>query len=155
MKQEFKEAFVGLLFTHSRLIRKINQEVTARGAVAMDVYEVLLALEDAPDQSLNMSELLSATVLSPSGLTRLVDRMVKAGYVTRERSGPDSRCTYAKLTPLGYDARVRSWPEHRDAINNYFSKHLNEREAMLLSEIWARYGEYPRFKHADHEPNRR
>lgn len=155
MQQEYKEAFVGLLFTYSRLIRAINQEVMAQGAVSMDIYEVLLALEDVPGQRMNMSELLSATVLTPSGLTRLIDRMVRSGYVVRERGQSDSRLNYACLTQAGYDARVRSWPVHREAIESHFSKHLQPQEAAMLRDIWARYGEYPRFKNAPSNSTRR
>lgn len=145
LSQKQKEAWVGLLFVQARLVRRMNEEFQSKDIVPMDVYDVLLSLEDAEDRRLTMSDLMDVTVLSPSGVTRLVDRMEKQGWVRREINAKDRRSMYAVLTDAGYAERVRAWPHYRQAIHNHFGVHISEDEAGLLSEIWGRLVEFPRY----------
>ena len=69
--------------------------------LSLHEYEVLLTLADAPDGRMRMSELAAAVVLSQSGLTRLVDRLVRDGSVARIRCEGDRRGLNAELTDAG------------------------------------------------------
>lgn len=149
LSQEMKEAWIGFLITYNRVFRKMSDEVREAGAVPPEIYDVLLALEDAPGRRLKMTDISARTVLSPSGVTRLIDRMVRLGYVQREQHDADRRCTWAILTEEGYIARVKSWPAHRKAILNCFAKHITHEEAAVLVKIWENFGDFPRFN----EPN--
>lgn len=64
-------------------------------------YEVVLGLARAPGGRLRMSDLAARAALSPSGLTRAVDRLCNAGLATREPCAEDRRGCFTRLTPKG------------------------------------------------------
>ena len=109
----------------------------------MDWYDILLALDKAPEQRLRMSELSAAVVLSRSGLTRFVDRLENAGLLRREAVPGDRRGSYAVLTEEGEAALRRSWPAYSQGITDYFARHLNDAEAVQLTEILSRMIDTP------------
>jgi DNA-binding MarR family transcriptional regulator len=100
-------------------------------------------LDKAPEQRLRMSELSEAVVLSRSGLTRFVDRLENAGLLRREAVPGDRRGSYAVLTKEGETALRRSWPAYSQSIAEYFARHLNDAEAVQLTEILSRMIDTP------------
>jgi DNA-binding MarR family transcriptional regulator len=80
-----------------------------------------------------MSELADAVLLSRSGVTRLVDRMERAGLVRREECPEDRRALYAALTPKGKRALDRAYPVHVRGIADHFGRHLSDEEAKTLA----------------------
>lgn len=99
----------------------------------MDVYDTLLALEEAPNQRLTMSELADRVVLSPSGVTRLVDRLVKQGLVQREANPDDGRSSFAAITPAGLNLRLAVWPHLQEALTQEFASKISLQQADQLS----------------------
>src|ERR671921_132950 len=91
-------AWSALLLTQARLMREMERELAASGVILPELYDVLLALDRAPDHRLRLSELADHIVLSRSGLTRLVDRLEKHGLLRREQCPEDRRGAYAVLT---------------------------------------------------------
>jgi len=71
-------------------------------------------------------------------LTRLVDRLEREGLLTRERSGPDRRATYAVLTLKGFRAFRHAWPIYANGIFKYFIQHLTPQEAGTLTQMLQR-----------------
>jgi DNA-binding MarR family transcriptional regulator len=113
-------------------------ELAAAGVIPSDLYDVLLALDRAPDRRLRLSDLADHVVLSRSGLTRLVDRLEKQGLLRRERCPEDRRGAFAVLTEAGLDALRKAWPVYRDAIERHFVSHLQGEEAITLRRALAR-----------------
>ena len=72
------EAWRGLLRVHSALVRQLDADLRLAHDLSLQEYEVLLTLAAAPEQRMRMSDLAAAVLLSQSGLTRLVDRLVRA-----------------------------------------------------------------------------
>jgi DNA-binding MarR family transcriptional regulator len=127
-----------LLLTQARLIRATDEELAAAGVVPSDLYDVLLALDRAPDRRLRLSDLADHVVLSRSGLTRLVDRLEQQGLLRRERCPEDRRGAFAVLTEAGLAALRKAWPVYRDAIERHFVSHLTGEEAATLRRVLAR-----------------
>ena len=94
-------AWRGFLRVHSGIVRELNTELELRHALPLAHYEVLLYLEGAPCGKLTMSALAQSVLLSQSGVTRLVDRLVQSGLVVREGCSEDRRVMYAQLTDDG------------------------------------------------------
>lgn len=138
MSDAHHTAWINLLRSHARLLDRINKQVTAGGEIPLEWYDVLLSLENAPDHRLRMSELAEAILLSRSGLTRLVDRLEKAGMLRREAVPTDRRGAYAVLTPEGEAVRRRTWPIYRHAITQHFARRLSEAEAETLADLLLR-----------------
>lgn len=132
-------AFAQLLVAHNRLVKAIEAAMERDGeGLPLDLYDVLVTLEDAPDRRLVFSDLADRIVLSPSGLTRRVDRLVKLGYVRREACPTDRRSGYAVLTDEGQAARERAWPVLKGTIDRYFRSRMSEGEARQLGAVMKR-----------------
>ncbi len=127
-----------LQLAHARATERVGRIVEAEGGLAPDWYDVLLALEYAPDNRLRMGELARYVTLSPSGLTRLVDRIEAAGLVERHLCPTDRRAFETVLTPAGRAAREQTWPLYARAVAEGFGERLNDEEAGQLAELLER-----------------
>lgn len=121
------------LTAHAVLVERIEARLAAASLPSLGWYDVLWALERAPERRLRMSELADHVVLSRSNLTRLVDRLEEAGLVARERSEQDRRGAYAVVTPEGRELRRRMWPTYEAGIREVFDSQLGEAEARHMS----------------------
>jgi DNA-binding MarR family transcriptional regulator len=122
------------LTAHAFVIRRIEHELAAAGTIPLTWYDVLIELYEAPDNKMRLHELADAIVLSRSGLTRLLDRLERAGLIVREVAEVDRRGSYAVLTDAGTDAMRRAWPVYARGIKAYFARHLRPEEHAIL---WA------------------
>jgi DNA-binding MarR family transcriptional regulator len=126
------------LTAHAVLVEAIERRLAAAGQPPLAWYDVLWALERAPDQRLRMSELADKVVLSRSNLTRLADRLEEAGLVQRERSDEDRRGAVAELTAEGRAVRRKMWPAYQAGIRELFESNLSEQEAQLMAAAFHR-----------------
>src|SRR5947209_20272925 len=94
-------AWAGFLRTHARLVRELDDELIAAHGLALSSYDVLVQIASSPERRLRMSELADAVLLSKSGLTRLVGRLVDQGLLERVGCENDARGAYAVITELG------------------------------------------------------
>ncbi|MFI5385954.1 MAG: MarR family winged helix-turn-helix transcriptional regulator [Fimbriimonadales bacterium] len=133
------EAWKGLLLAHATLVEQIDFEMAQANLLPLDWYDALLALEDAPNRRLKMSDLADQVLLSKSGLTRLVDRLEAKGYICRVNCRADRRVSYAVLTPEGLKAREASWPTYRAAIQEHFASQLSDEEAKVVADALLRF----------------
>src|SRR5437870_7068982 len=90
-----------LLHAHRQVTRKLDAELQEEYGFSLGDYDVLLRLARAPAAGLRMTELAERVMISPSGLTRRVDRLVREGFVQRDRHEGDSRVMLARLTDRG------------------------------------------------------
>jgi DNA-binding MarR family transcriptional regulator len=131
-------AWFHLVTTHAKAVAAIGADLAAgagRGILSLEHYDVLLALKRSPDGGrLRLSELADSVVLSRSGLTRMVDRLEKAGLLRREDCSTDRRGAFAVLTREGAAALRRTWPEYARAIEKYFARFIPPDEASVVAE---------------------
>ena len=132
------QTFRAFLTAHVRLLEVVSREVKQAGAIPLEWYDVLLTLEEAPEQRRRMGELAKSLLFSPSGLTRLVDRIEVAGYLRREASQGDRRAIDVSLTEAGREARRRTWPIYARAIDKHFGRFLSDSEARMLYKVLER-----------------
>lgn len=123
---------------HAAVIRRIEKDLSAKRQVPLTWYDVLVALYQAPEKKLRMSELADKVVLTPSGVTRLVERLEKEGLVRRERTDEDRRGAYAVLTREGKRAFLQAWPTYAQGIQAYFINMLNEDECRVIGSCLSR-----------------
>ena len=95
-------------------------------------------LADAPDRRLRMAEISARVLLSRSGCTRLVDRLVELGYATRCAAESDGRGLYARLSGTGVTALDAARKTHRQGVRQYFLDRLTNNDKLALADIWAR-----------------
>jgi DNA-binding MarR family transcriptional regulator len=108
------------LHAHARVARRLDEDLRIRHALSLQEYETLLHLAEAPGRRLRMGRLADSLLLSKSGVTRLVDRLVDDGLVERTSCSSDARGAEAALTGSGL-ARLRAAaPTHLAGIRDHF-----------------------------------
>ena len=132
------QAWRTFLGAHAAVMRRMEAELEAEGQLSLADYDVLLNLASAPGGKLRMSELAEHVLLSRSGMTRRIDRLEAAGYVTRAECAADRRGSYAAITPAGLE-RVRSaGPTHLRGIQEHFLAKLSAEELDAISSALAK-----------------
>jgi DNA-binding MarR family transcriptional regulator len=121
-----------MLGTHARLLAAMEKRLKDAGLPSLEWYDVLWALEQAPEQRLRMHALAERLLLTRFNATRLVDRLEREGLVTRHKSKDDRRGADAVLTAKGRALRARMWPVYRAAIDELFNRHLTEAQHLGL-----------------------
>jgi len=131
-------AWRGLLEAHSSLVAELDAELEREHGLPLTSYEVLMYLGDEAAGKLRMGELADRLLLSRSGITRLVDRLVRQGLIERQRCEDDGRGYYARLTPLGVDALSHTRPAHLAGVRRHFLDRLDPGQIDALGAIWGR-----------------
>ena len=116
------------LQAHALLSRRLDEELRAEQSMSLAEYDALVQLALAPERRLRMSQLADRVLLSRSGVTRLVDRLVAAGFVDRTQCTTDARGAEAVITDLGLTRLRRASRTHLRGIDHYFIGPLSEDE---------------------------
>jgi DNA-binding MarR family transcriptional regulator len=124
---------MGLLVeAHAGLTTTLERRLEAESGLSAQWFEVLLRLARSPDHRLRMSDLASQVTLTPSGLTRVVDRLEAEGLVKRESCPSDRRGSNAVLTPKGIKRLESAVPKHLDHLDELIVKILTDKERAAL-----------------------
>ncbi|HEY2299733.1 MAG TPA: MarR family transcriptional regulator [Jatrophihabitans sp.] len=126
------------LRAHAVVLGELERELDRDASMPLAWYDVLLTLAQAPDRRLRMAELANRVLLSRSGLTRLVDRIEKAGLVSREPSPDDARGTYTVLQPAGLRRLREAVPVHLAGIQRHWLAHFDDAELQTLDGLLQR-----------------
>jgi DNA-binding MarR family transcriptional regulator len=127
-------AWHALIHAHARIIRQLEAELEAEHSLTLAAYEVLAHLSEAPGRRLRMSELATFAVLTPSGLTRLVDKLVRDGLVERERCSGDARVVYAVVTPEGVRRLKAAYPTHLRGVRAHLVDRLDRGQLDAIAD---------------------
>ena len=128
-----------MLQVNARVTQQLDAEMQAEHELSLSAYEVLMFLADAPAHRMRMSEIAEQVLLSRSGCTRLVDRLVSRGYVSRCVAAGDGRGLYAQLTDAGLTKLAAARATHHDGIRRLFLGHLTATDQIALGDIWSRF----------------
>ena len=131
-------AWRGFLHAHNTLLRALDAELEAAHGMPVSSYEVLMNVADADGERMRMHDIASRVLLSRSGLTRLVDRLEKSGYVRRESCPDDARGAFAVLTPEGREALDAARATHLAGVRERFLRHFSDEEQEQLGAFWER-----------------
>ena len=129
-------AWYGFLRTHVDITRRLDAGLRRQTGLTLGEYDVLVTLRNGPAEGLRMGDLARRVVLSPSGITRVVARLERAGLVARVAA--NARVVRATLTERGRVALDRAAPVHLAGVREAFLDRLSEAEAATLAEIWGR-----------------
>jgi DNA-binding MarR family transcriptional regulator len=124
-------AWRSLLRAHATLMRQLETELEQQTGLALADYDVLAQLAIA-DGELRMTELANRALISRSGMTRRVARLVDEGLVRRADAGADGRGVIVALTDAGVARLVGTAPAHARGITAYFVSRLDDHELAVL-----------------------
>ncbi len=128
-------AWRAFLRAHARIVRRLERELTDEQQLALTDYDVLVQLAAADERRLRMSDLAERLLLSRSGATRLVDRLVAAGLVERVTCDSDRRGQWASLTPTGVERLRAAAPTHLRGVAQHFLDRLDPDELTELERM--------------------
>jgi DNA-binding MarR family transcriptional regulator len=137
-------AWRGFIRAHAHVFAHLSRELQDEESLPATWYDVLVQLSEVDGRRLRMQELADRVLLSQSGLTRLVDRMVGAGLVERVRCSEDGRGLFAQLTPDGLATLRRAYPTHLRGVRTWFSDLLTDDEAAVLARALTRIADNAR-----------
>jgi DNA-binding MarR family transcriptional regulator len=131
-------AWHSMLRAHASVVRRLEAELLAEHGLSLPAYEVLSHLSDVPDRSLRMTELSEAALLSPSGVTRLVDKLQRDGLVRRRRCAADARVIYCELTDAGMARLVTAYPTHLRGVREHMVDKLDRDDLRGVADSMAK-----------------
>lgn len=120
-------AWQALLHAHERVTTTLDEDLQAEHGLSLGDYDVLLRLARAPGRALRMSDLARRVLVSPSGISRRVDRLAARRLVRRKADPEDGRAARAVLTDRGMDALRAASRTHLRGIRDHFTSALGER----------------------------
>ena len=127
--------------TSLALIDVLGAEFEQHTNLTSQTYDVLVHLEDDPN-GLRMNELAERILYSKSGLTRVVDRLERDGYVKRVRPENDRRSIFVVLTNEGRATMEQARLHHRNGIEEHFARHLTDADIKALNRAFAKLREH-------------
>jgi DNA-binding MarR family transcriptional regulator len=134
-------AWRGYIQTISVLEVALEADLAKDGLTTGD-YQVLVYLSEREDRCMRMCDLATLLNLTPSGLTRRLDGLVKAGYVMRQQSDEDRRVNMAVLTDVGFAKLVACAPEHVMSVRRNFIDLLTPEQIDTLGDVFTALAKY-------------
>jgi DNA-binding MarR family transcriptional regulator len=131
-------AWRGMLRAHAAVVRRLDADLRERHGISLTAYEVLMLVGDAPRRRMRVSELSGATLLSVSGASRMVDRLVREGLVTKEPCEDDGRGAEVALTTMGRGRLRAARATHLAGVRSEFLGRYTDEELIDLARAWER-----------------
>ena len=128
-------AWTRLLRAYAATTRLLSADLQERHALSLNDYEALLVLSRAEGGRLKRVELARNLLLTPSGITRLLEGLEQAGLVERASCPTDLRVAYAQLTDAGRAKLEAAAADHVASIRALFGEHLEDDEVAAIAEI--------------------
>jgi len=132
------DCWVRLLRAHAATTRAMSAELVADHGLTINDYEALLHLSRADNSAMRRVDLAEQLLLTPSGVTRLLDGLEHAGWVTKASCSTDARVTYAVLTDEGRAKLERASRSHVLQIRALFEERFSAKELETLGGLLAR-----------------
>lgn len=136
LTDEELEAWQGFLRASTRLARLLDADLKRAHGISGSDYDVLIQLGVAPRRRLRMTSLAEQVLMSPSGISRLVDELEGEGLVVRERSEEDARSFEVALTPQGRARLKAANRTHLKRVREMLLGRLSDAQLKQLADIW-------------------
>jgi DNA-binding MarR family transcriptional regulator len=133
------DAWINLVRAQHRVLTAVEADLKASGFPSLAWYDVLLELRKAGEDGLRPLEIEARLLLAQHNVSRLVDRLEKAGYVERKAHESDGRGQRIRLTTDGRDLLTRMWPTYRASVDRHLGRKLgDEAAAQSLATLLGR-----------------
>lgn len=131
----YEKAWVQLSSGHQLVLETIETALRLADLPPLSWYDVLLELSRVDDGGLRALELEGRLLLPQYGLSRLLDRIEKAGYIVRQVCKEDRRGKVLFITEAGDEIRRRMWPVYKKAIEDSIGGKLTKTEAAKFIQL--------------------
>jgi len=123
---------------HAAVTRELSARLEAQHGLTLSDYDVLVQLYFAEDHRLRRIDLARQVLLTASGITRLLDGLERAGWVTKHRCESDARVAYAVLTKPGLEKFEQARDTHLADIHELFGSRFTPEEREVLGDLLGR-----------------
>lgn len=127
-------SWVALVRASNAVISAVQAEGKAAGFPPLEWYDVLWDIE-RHGGAVRPFEMEGRLLLAQYNLSRLIDRMARAGYVEKRPCEGDGRGLVLVLTDTGRALRTRMWPVYHAAVQRHIGSHLDEKQARTLCRL--------------------
>ena len=132
------KAWGGLMRMHGRMLQRMEADLVRHSQLTSPEFEVLLQLSWASDGRLRMLELARNSLLTRSGMSRLLTRLERAGLLHREGTPDDERGAVFRLTAAGQAKFKAAKKKHVAFVREQFLRHFSKKELALMVDFWQR-----------------
>jgi DNA-binding MarR family transcriptional regulator len=132
------DAFARLLRAHAALTRELSARLLTDHGLSITDYQCLLSLAHAEDGAMRRVDLAEQLMLTPSGVTRLLDGLERDGWVAKGACKSDARVTYAVLTDEGRERLEAAGRSHVAQVRELIEDQFSEEELDTLVELLGR-----------------
>jgi len=136
------DVFANLATAYATLTRELSATLVAQHGLTINDYGCLLLLSRAGEEGMRRIDLANELRLSPSGITRLLDRLEGQGLVGKGSCKEDARVSYAILTETGLEKLRNAAPGHIEDIDRRLADVLDEEEMRTLTELLGRLADH-------------
>lgn len=127
--------------TYAKINRLIEEDLQAHSRITHVEFEVLLRLSWNESHRMRIQDLAAQSILTRSGVSRVVERLEKAGLVRREEAPEDRRGAYAILTEAGVEHFRVAAEKHTVCVRQIFLDKFSEEELIVMAGFWQRLEE--------------
>lgn len=131
-------AWTRLLRAHTATTRRLSAELQSDHGLTLNDFEALYVLSGAEEGRMKRVELARRLLLSPSGITRLLEGLERSGLVRRTTCPTDLRVAYAELTPEGRELHEAASCAHIASIRALMEEHFSQEELAELGDMLGR-----------------
>jgi DNA-binding MarR family transcriptional regulator len=131
-------AWIRLLRAHAALTRELDARLDAAHGLSLRDYDVLVQLYYAPEHRMRRVDIARTVILSPSGITRLLEGLERAGWVEKQHCEDDNRVIWAVLTDEGREKFEEAQATHAGDVQELFSSRFDDEEHAHLAELLGR-----------------
>ena len=132
---EEQKAWRAWLYSTLLLQDRLDRELTHETGISHAYYEILVALSEAPERMLRMSELADRCLSSRSRLSHAVSRLEERGWVRRQVCEEDGRGALAVLTDEGFAALEAAAPVHVEGVRAHLFDQLSPEQLAAMRDI--------------------
>ena len=131
-------AWARLLRAHASATRELSAQLQAEHGLTINDYEAMLLLSHAENGAMRRVDLAGELLLTPSGVTRLLDGLQEAGYVCKGQCSSDARVSYAVLTDAGRRKLEEASGSHLAQVAELFRTRFSDDELETLAQLLGR-----------------
>jgi len=128
-------AWARVVRVSERVLQAVEEELKSAGLPPLSWYDLLLELRRGGPGGLRPYQLQSAMLISQYNMSRLIDRIAKAGHVERLSCDADGRGQIIRITPHGKALQRKMWPIYRTVLEREFASKLAEGDAQRLAKL--------------------
>ncbi|HYH24606.1 MAG TPA: MarR family transcriptional regulator [Blastococcus sp.] len=132
---EEQKAWRAWLYSAQLLLDRLDRDLTRRTGISHAYYEILVALSEASERMMRMSELADRCLSSRSRLSHAVSRLEERGWVRRQVCEEDGRGQLAVLTDEGFAALESAAPIHVEGVRRELFDQLSPEQVEAMRNV--------------------